>query len=414
MPENQDHIRNSEEEKLNSQQKADGASDTRWLVKVWERIKNLGLDDPIVRIGTHVVTFTVVIVVVIVLSNFYLKNVRQSSEEDLHATAIAIAAPTLNAAAGISEEEAALGVSFPSFQVADTFPETGIQRRAEPETVIPSRARVDVISYEVEQGDSIFTIADQYSLRPETILWGNYAVLNDNPRVISVGQSLNILPVDGTYHRYSTGETLTAIAEAYDADVQDILEWSGNNLDPYETDVNSPGISDGTWLIIPGGSREIQDWGPPAITRDNPASAAYYGEGHCGEIYAGAIGNGYFVWPTDSRWISGYDYDPVVHPAIDIGGSGGEAIYAVDSGVVVYAGWSDYGYGNLIVIDHGNGWQSAYAHLAGISVYCGQSVYQGDTIGALGSTGQSTGPHLHLELSSTIYGKVNPHNYFTD
>ena len=99
-----------------------------------------------------------------------------------------------------------------------------------------------------------------------------------------------------------------------------------------------------------------------------------------------------------------------MHPAIDIGGQIGNAIYAADSGVVVYAGWSDYGYGYLIVIDHGNGWQSAYAHLSAVGVVCGQSVFQGSVIGGLGSTGNSTGPHLHFEL---VYNgaKLNPLNF---
>jgi murein DD-endopeptidase MepM/ murein hydrolase activator NlpD len=88
----------------------------------------------------------------------------------------------------------------------------------------------------------------------------------------------------------------------------------------------------------------------------------------------------------------------------------GNAVYAADSGVVVYAGWSNYGYGNLVVIDHGNGWQTAYAHLSAFSVGCGQSVSRGIMIGALGSTGNSTGPHLHFEMS--INGaKVNPLDY---
>ncbi len=91
-------------------------------------------------------------------------------------------------------------------------------------------------------------------------------------------------------------------------------------------------------------------------------------------------------------------------------GAEGNPIYATDSGVVVYAGWSDYGYGYLIVIDHGTGWQSAYAHLSAVAVGCGQSVYQGGYIGALGNTGNSSGAHLHFEL--IINGaKVNPLDY---
>jgi murein DD-endopeptidase MepM/ murein hydrolase activator NlpD len=75
---------------------------------------------------------------------------------------------------------------------------------------------------------------------------------------------------------------------------------------------------------------------------------------------------------------------------------------------VVYAGWNDYGYGNLIILDHGNGWESRYAHLSQVNVSCGQNVGQGDVIGLMGSTGNSTGPHLHFELMNSTLGKVNP------
>ena len=119
------------------------------------------------------------------------------------------------------------------------------------------------------------------------------------------------------------------------------------------------------WLIIPGGKRAIKDWGPPAISRKNPAAARYYGPGSCGTIYEGAVGNGSFVWPTVNHTISGYSFDSNVHPGVDFGGPAGNSVFATDAGVVVYAGWSNFGYGNLIVIDHGNGWQSAYAHLSG-------------------------------------------------
>ena len=131
-------------------------------------------------------------------------------------------------------------------------------------------------------------------------------------------------------------------------------------------------IAAGTWLIIPGGKRELKDWGPAAITRTNPAAAAYYGTGYCGNMYEGSIGTGGFIWPTVGTYLSGYDYSPSLHPGIDIAGAEGNAVFATDSGVVVYAGWSQYGYGYLIVLDHGNGWQSAYAHLRAVNVGCGQ------------------------------------------
>jgi LysM repeat protein len=286
----------------------------------------------------------------------------------------------------------------------------GITRITNLLTVIPSRPRVDVITYTVETGDTLFSIAYDYNLKPGTLLWANYDVLNDNPHLLKPKQVLYILPVNGVYYQWKENDTLQGVADEFHADPQDILEFPGNHFDLTKVDQNGAGIQPGTWVIIPGGSRPIKDWGPPAITRQNPASAKYYGEGSCGTVYEGAFGTGTFIWPTTDHGISGYHYEPGVHPAIDIAGQEGNPVYATDSGVIVYAGWSNYGYGNLIVIDHGNGWQSAYAHLSAVAVTCGQSVYQGGYIGALGSTGNSSGPHLHFEL--VINGvKVNPLDY---
>lgn len=285
----------------------------------------------------------------------------------------------------------------------------GIARHTNMNTIIPSRPRVDVITYTVQAGDTLFSIASDYGLKPETVLWGNFDVLNDNPHLLKPSQVLNILPVDGTYYEWQSGDRLSGVADFFQVDQDAIIDYPGNFIDLTQEDPSSL-IESGSWLIVPGGKRAIKDWGPPAITRENAATARYYGAGACGSIYSGAIGSGGFVWPTTDHTISGYAYDGGVHPAIDIGGQIGNSVFATDSGVVVYAGWSDYGYGNLIAIDHGNGWQSAYAHLSAIGVSCGQSVYQGGYIGALGSTGNSSGPHLHFELM--INGaKVNPYDY---
>jgi len=301
-------------------------------------------------------------------------------------------------------------VDLPDYKVDIALWKTGLNRVAVLDTEVPVRPRVDVITYTVEQGDSIFSIADNFGLKAETVLWGNFDLLEDNPHLLKMGQALNILPINGTYYQWHEDDTLPHVAEFFKVDPEAIIEYPGNRFDLTETTIEEPGIDEGAWIIVPDGWRPIKDWGPPAITRSNPASAAYYGAGHCGAVYEGAIGFGTFVWPTTSHQISGYQYDAAIHPAIDIGGQIGNAIYATDSGVVVYAGWSDYGYGYLIVIDHGTGWQSAYAHLSAVGVYCGQSVFQGTMIGGLGSTGNSSGPHLHFEL---IYNgvKVNPLNY---
>jgi len=286
----------------------------------------------------------------------------------------------------------------------------GISRRLNLDTFIPRGARTEVITYTVKSGDNLFAIAESYGLKPETLLWGNFDVLQDNPHILSQGQVLNILPVDGVYYQWQNGDTLDGVAAKFGVDRWAIAGFLGNNIDLTAVDEPNSGIEPGTWIIVEGGWRPIRDWGPPAITRSNPASARYYGEGHCGSVYEGAIGSGGFVWPTANRAISGYTYNSGVHPAIDIGGAIGDAVFASDSGVIVYAGWSNFGYGYLIVIDHGNGWQTAYAHLSSVGVSCGQSVFQGGVIGAVGSTGNSSGPHLHFEM---VYNgaKPNPLDY---
>jgi murein DD-endopeptidase MepM/ murein hydrolase activator NlpD len=285
----------------------------------------------------------------------------------------------------------------------------GINRLTDPQTFIPTRPREDVITYTVELGDNLFAIADKYGLKPETILWGNFTILKDNPEILQPKQVLYILPLDGTYYQWQVGDTFDSVAAFFKVKPEDILNYPGNHIDLTTIANGEAKIEPGTWVIIPGGKRALKDWGPPAISRSNPAVARYYGPGSCGAIYEGAIGTGSFVWPTTEHLISGYTFS-AIHPAIDIGGQIGNAVFAADSGVVVYAGWSNYGYGNLIVIDHGNGWQTAYAHLSAFNVSCGQSVSRGIMIGALGSTGNSTGPHLHFEMS--INGaKVNPLDY---
>lgn len=284
----------------------------------------------------------------------------------------------------------------------------GVRRYSNLDTVIPPRERVEVITYTVKQGDTLFAIADSFGVKPETVLWGNFDVLEDNPHLLSPDQVLNILPIDGTYYQWNEGDTVDGVASFFKTDPQEILNFPGNPVDLTDQD-GSYGLQAGTWVVVPDGSRPIKDWGPPAISRSNPAVARSYGPGHCGEIYSGAFGTGAFVWPTTDRSISGYHYS-AIHPAIDIGGAIGYPVYASDSGVVVYAGWSNYGYGNLIVVDHGNGWQTVYAHLDTIGVTCGQSVFQGGFIGGLGTTGNSSGPHLHFEI---IYNgaKPNPMDY---
>ncbi len=290
-------------------------------------------------------------------------------------------------------------VDLPEF---DASLATGLARLANPHTSLPRRARVEVVRYTVQPGDSVFGIAEKFGLKPETVLWGNYEVLQDDPHTLRPGQELNILPVDGTYYQWQPGDTLESVAAFFGVDPEAISEWPGNGLDP-----TRPEISPGQWLVIPGGRRALRTWVVPAIARGRAGVGAAYGPGGCsGDFSGGAVGTGGFIWPAANHYLSGNDYWSG-HLAIDIAAGEGTPIWAADSGVVVFAGGAYGGYGNMVMIDHGNGWQTLYAHLSVVSVACGQSVTQGQRIGLAGSTGNSTGAHLHFE---TRYegGFVNP------
>lgn len=285
----------------------------------------------------------------------------------------------------------------------------GVLRLLDIHTVIPSRPRIEVITHEVKQGDTLFGIASNYGLTPETILWGNFETLKDNPHGLKPDQVLNILPVDGTYYQWHEGDTLDGVATFFGVEPEAIVDWPGNDLNP-GMNYDEPGIEPGTWLVVPGGAREFVSWQAPRVSRANPAAARVLGPGYCGQVVDGAVGTGTFAWPAPGRTVSGYNYSSY-HPAIDIGGSPGNAIFASDSGVVVYAGWNDYGYGNLIILDHGNGWQTLYAHLDTLNAGCGDSVFQSQVIAGMGCTGNCSGTHLHFEMQSDTYGKVNPINF---
>ena len=271
-------------------------------------------------------------------------------------------------------------------------------------------ARYEVTKYTVQKGDTIFGIADKFGLKPESVLWANRYELGDSPDGLSPGFELFILPVDGVYHKWSEGEGLNGVASFYQVKPEDIINWSGNNLDP-ETigDYAMPNIEPGSMLVVPGGTRPTVSW---IVSRENPAvGASYLGPGACAGTLYGAVGTGTFTFPTDHHYLSGYDWNPPVHNGLDFDGDSGSPIYAADTGVVVYSGWSTRGYGNLIVVDHDKGWQTLYAHLLdGTLMPCGSNVVKGELIALMGTTGMSTGPHLHFEMRYDG-SPVNPWNF---
>jgi murein DD-endopeptidase MepM/ murein hydrolase activator NlpD len=366
---------------------------------VWEYTSRLGLAESILRFGTHALLIALILLVAWGLREFYLLAGPDQSEQDALAAALSSSTPT------------PLPAQLPELYRFDPQMD-GVPRFARMHTDVPSRPREEIATYLVKEGDSLFGIAGKFGLEPETILWSNQLVLADNPHSLRPGQELNILPVDGAYYRWSAGDGLNGVANFFGVNPEDILNYPTNQLDPENIgDWSSPNIEPGAWLVIPGGHREFVSWSAPAIPLDDPSVAKVLGPGACENIQAGVVGTGVFIWPANSHAIIGFDYAPEAnHPGIDIDGDEGSPIYAADSGVVVYAGWNTWGYGNVIVINHANGWQTLYAHLSAYYANCGQFVYQGNTIGAMGSTGNSTGAHLHLEM---MYNgvRVNPHDY---
>jgi murein DD-endopeptidase MepM/ murein hydrolase activator NlpD len=271
--------------------------------------------------------------------------------------------------------------------------EAQVARLTSPHTLIATRGRAEVMTYTVQAGDTLFGIAERFNLKPETILWGNYFTLKDDPHLLRPDQVLNILPVDGTYHFVTEGNTVEQIAKFYRVAPEAIVTWPGNDLD-----ADSPVLKPNAYLIIPGGTRELQAWVLPSLPRGSTSgSRAASNFGQCPGGYSGILGTGTFVWPAAARTLSGFDYT-AIHRGIDVRAGNGDPIFAVDNGVVTYAGWNEWGYGNLVVIDHGNGWESVYAHLSAWGVQCGQSVEQGAVIGQAGATGRASGPHLHFEI----------------
>lgn len=385
----------------------------------WRAISQIGLGEVVLRLGTHTLLVALILFFAWGLREFYLGAQFESSAESA-VLAVTLATPVVmesesdpltSKAANLPALRLPASVDSSSSQTP-LQPLFGISRQARLHTDVPSRPREEVLVYVVKPNDNLLGIAKQFGLRSETILWANQYVLGDNPHNLRPGQELNILPVDGTYHRWSAGEGLNSVAEFYGVKPEVILAYPANHLD-LDTigDLSSPNIEAGSWLVIPGGRRNFVSWSAPVIPLDNPGVAKVLGPGACEEVTAGVAGAGVFIWPTDHHYLSGYGYDlGANHPAIDIDGDEGSPVYAADSGVVVYAGWNNWGYGNVVVINHGNGWQTLYAHLSAYYVTCGQSVFQGNTIAAIGGAGDVSRPHLHFEMMFNGV-KVDPNDY---
>lgn len=277
-----------------------------------------------------------------------------------------------------------------------------IVRKLQLITNIPERPRYNSIIYRVSRGDAMLAIADEYKLKSETILYVN-TQLEDNPHNLKPGMELTIPPVDGLYYEWKDGDTFETIAEKFDAVADDIINFPGNDVD-----LTDPKIEPGALVMIPGGARDLRAWEQDLQTAGRGADTGTGGTNATNSCGGGPVASG-FGWPASSHNISGNGYGPG-HLAIDIEAAEGEPVYAAGSGIVTMAqgGWN-YGYGNVVQIDHGNGYVTVYAHLSAINVSQCTPVGQGTVIGAAGNTGNSFGAHLHFEVR--IGGSnINPYD----
>lgn len=235
----------------------------------------------------------------------------------------------------------------------------------------------EISVYTVREGDTLSQIAEMFEVTSNTILWAN----DISDGVIQPGQSLVILPIVGVRHIVKEGDTIGALSKKYDADADEILEY--NQLASLDD------LSVGDTLVIPGGKVTMPARSTPSrsYARSDSSGGSSVGYTHPAP---GTI---------RTQGVHGYN-------AVDLAGSFGTPIRAAAAGQVIVSkggGWNG-GYGNYIVLKHNDGTQTLYAHMSANHVGVGAYVAAGETIGAMGSTGKSTGVHLHFE----VRGARNP------
>jgi len=282
-----------------------------------------------------------------------------------------------------------------------------IVRQDRVSTKISKKPREQTIVYTVKIGDTISTIAEEFEISVSTILWENNLTAYS---IIRPGNTLDILPVSGVSHLVKKGENVTLLANKYSVTEDEIINF--NKLD------NSGRLAMDQKIIIPGGRKinENSSVDKPTTYSGLAVIKKFISKSDEGTSLVKNIAKDFNAvplqgnkmnWPTVGNRIS--QYYSWKHHGLDIANKIGTPLYAADAGVVEMAGWGT-GYGNQIVIDHGGGKKTRYAHASKFYVEKGEKVAKGQIIAAMGSTGWSTGSHLHFEV--IINGvKYNPLNY---
>lgn len=243
-----------------------------------------------------------------------------------------------------------------------------------------SYASGEISLYVVREGDTLSQIAEMFEVNSNTILWANDI---SRASTIQPGDTLVILPITGVQHVVKEGDTIASIAKKYEGDAEEIVSY--NQL------ASASDISVGDTVVVPGGAMQ------QAAPKRSSAGATPT------RVTGSVASGGNFTHPAPgavrTQGIHGYN-------AVDLAAGYGTAIRAAAAGEVIVSkssGWNG-GYGNYVVIRHGNGTQTLYAHLSSNGVGVGAVVAAGEVIGAMGTSGRSTGSHLHFE----VRGASNP------
>ena len=252
------------------------------------------------------------------------------------------------------------------------------------ETIISHKPRNTVVEYTVSSGDTMGSIAKKYGISIDTIKWAN----DMKTEGIKPGQKLKIAPVTGIVHKVISGENIYTIAKKYKVDAQNIVNFPFNEFN----DLTTFSLTSGQTLFVPDG----------VIEAEQPK----YAQAATAPVVAGIRGSSNFIWPTSGTITQ---YPIFYHMALDIANNANPPVIASDTGTVTYSACMAYDYGCHIIIDHGNGYSSLYGHLSVLGAHAGQVVNQGQQIGVMGSTGRSTGTHLHFEIrsGSTLLNPLN-------
>ncbi len=241
------------------------------------------------------------------------------------------------------------------------------------DTQISNKVRDSIIDYVVQSGDTVSSIAEKFGVSADSIRWQN-DLTGDR---IKVGNTIQILPVTGIAHKVQKGDTVYSIAKRYDAEAQAIVNFPFNTFSNDETFE----LAIGQIIIVPDGVMPKAAV-TPRIRQVTPNAGT-------------VVASGQFVWPTQGVITQRFTW---YHPGLDIANNGAPMVVAADAGRVEAAGWDGSGYGNMVLIDHGNGYKTRYGHMSVVMVISGQTVKRGDTIGRMGNTGRSTGTHTHFEI----------------